>query len=242
LRGIPDFSREEEPIPAAQSGWYADPENASSQRYCDGQAWTPHRHTDPIFGPIAGARLPATAAWPHVLRASYATEFSAAAAELTGSVATARSAATHGTTATTAQAPDGRLDHLGVLFLIVFLVVRFAMSNLHRSDSRSPEDQIRAVVETEMAAWNKSDFSYNSLIECSAARKWDRKQQAENRKNRADNGTAVLNSVTNIQVNGDKAAADARIKFEKQDEPITGNLAICQRGGPLEGLRSSRFI
>jgi hypothetical protein len=52
---------------AAQPGWYADPEDANSQRYWDGQAWTPHRNPEPLSGQPPEPHLPPPnqqAPWP----------------------------------------------------------------------------------------------------------------------------------------------------------------------------------
>ena len=49
-----------------QPGWHDDPEDASAQRYWDGQAWTPHRRRTPLSGqspaPSAAAAPPVPAA------------------------------------------------------------------------------------------------------------------------------------------------------------------------------------
>jgi hypothetical protein len=49
-----------------EPGWHDDPEDASAQRYWDGQAWTPHRRRKPLSGqspaPPAAAAPPVPAA------------------------------------------------------------------------------------------------------------------------------------------------------------------------------------
>jgi hypothetical protein len=42
-----------------QPGWYDDPEDSKSQRYWDGQDWTPHRHQKPISQATPPPGLPA---------------------------------------------------------------------------------------------------------------------------------------------------------------------------------------
>jgi hypothetical protein len=49
---------------STQPGWYDDPEDSNSQRYWDGQDWTPHRHPKPISQPPPPTGLPAQPAPP----------------------------------------------------------------------------------------------------------------------------------------------------------------------------------
>jgi hypothetical protein len=80
--------------------------------------------------------------------------------------------------------------------------------------AKSPEDQIRNVVQREMDDFNASKFSHNPAIQCKANAASDDKDAKEGPKVLAQAGT-VSASVTNIHVTGDSATADATITFAK---------------------------
>jgi Putative lumazine-binding len=111
------------------------------------------------------------------------------------------------------------------------LVVGGIFGYKYFTKAKSPEDQIKAVVQREFEYANKSDFSWHSDLECRANQAGDQAQADENRKNFAQIGT-VSASVSNIHVTGDTATADVTVTAQKvPDKPFTKSMKFIKEDG-----------
>ena len=128
-----------------------------------------------------------------------------------------------------------------IIGVIVVLAVGGLLGYKHLGKSRldnaekallapSPEDQIKALVQREVDAWNRSDFSYNPEDDCKANAGND-PHVNENRALRAQTGTMSA-SVADIHVTGDQATADVTVKFQKlPDKPLAHSLQLVKEDG-----------
>jgi Protein of unknown function (DUF2510) len=205
-----------------QPGWYDDPEDSNGQRYWDGQAWTPHRQRKPFSGQSSAPNLPP----PQPTQAS--------------NVAYPPPPGQQGPWLPPGQQPAGPPPQrssnpiviIGVIVAIFVLAVGGFLGYKHfgKSGPRSPEDQIKSLVQREVDAWNRFDFSYNPEDQCKANTGND-PQVEENRTLRAQIGTTSA-SVADIHVTGDQATADVTFKFQKlPDKPLAHTLQFVKEDG-----------
>jgi Protein of unknown function (DUF2510) len=191
-------------------GWYNDPEGSNAQRYWDGQNWTSHfQQNQPPPPPAAFPPPPppppnqqAPWALPGQQLAGPQRQQSNNAMRIVVSVATTI-----------------------VMFLIIFSV-RYFIS--HKSSPSSPEDQIRAVIQSETSEFNKGNFKYDPALECKAHATEDDVDQQ--RQVRAAGGTMSI-SVGKVTVTGDSATADVTLKFQKTDEQPTATMQFVKEDG-----------
>nr|WP_066912020.1 DUF4878 domain-containing protein [Mycobacterium interjectum] len=98
--------------------------------------------------------------------------------------------------------------------IVVLAVGGFlAYKQFGKSGPSSPEDQIKSVVEREVQAWNKSDFSYNPELYCKASSSQDQAGVNEGRELRTQAGMMSV-SVDSIHLAGDQATVDVTVKFQ----------------------------
>jgi hypothetical protein len=89
------------------------------------------------------------------------------------------------------------------------------------SSAKSPEDQIKTVVQRQTANFNGGNFSYNPELDCAAnAKEYTAKHANKQREIQAQTGK-LSTSVTNIKVSGNSATADITIKFENLPDKTT---------------------
>jgi hypothetical protein len=190
-----------------QPGWYDDPENANGQRYWDGQAWTPHRQRKPDSQPPAAPSLPPPQAAP-APGAAYPPP--------------APQAGWQPPAYPPAGPPPQRSTNTGLIIGIVVGVIALLAGGAgilawqqHWFDKpKSPEDQIRLVVQREMDDFNASKFSHDPAIQCKANAVSDDKNAKDGPDVLAQAGN-ISASVANIHVTGDSATADATVTFSK---------------------------
>jgi Protein of unknown function (DUF2510) len=204
-------------------GWYDDPEDSNAQRYWDGQAWTPHRQRKPLSGQSSAPNLPP----PQPTQAS-----NVAYPPPPGQQAPWQPPG-YQPAGSPPQRSGNPMVIIGVILAVLVLAVGgfFGYKHFAKQTPRSPEDQVRTVVQRETDNANKGDFSYNSELECKALAGNDQKQNNELRKLRSQTGTWSA-SVANIQVTGDSATADVTIKFEKlPDQSQTESTKFVKEDG-----------
>jgi hypothetical protein len=184
---------------ATPQGWYDDPEDLNGQRYWDGQAWTPHRQqklaSQPSSAPNVPPPPPQQAAWqpPGQQQAGPPPQQSSTRRWVTSAIG-------------------------GIPVLLVVIFARH-LPSFFTNKTSSPEDQIRAVMQSEVDYANKSDFSWRPELECKAIAAAQQAHADDLRALRAQSGTWSV-SVANIHVTGDSATADVTFTFEKlPDKP-----------------------
>lgn len=170
-------------------GWYDDPENASGQRYWDGQAWTPHRQQKPVAQQAAPPppAPPQQAAWQ--------------------------------TPGYPPAGPPQRSSNPAVIIGVIVGVIVLGAGGWFGyqhwfNKAKSPEDQIRNVVQREMDNFNASNFAHDPAIECKSNGASDEKHEKEGPSILAKAGKTSA-SVANIHVTGDSATADVTLSFSK---------------------------
>jgi uncharacterized protein DUF2510 len=179
-----------------QPGWYDDPEDSNGQRYWDGQAWTPQRHRKPLSGQSSAPNLPPPQPVAQASSAAYP------------------------------PPPDQKTPFLRsrtwrwisgvltVLFVLSF-AARVGHGHFGKSAPRSPEDQIKAIVQAEFDEVNASNFAYDPKLQCKAIAGTDPKEVEQNREDQQKGGKLSVGSVANIHVTGDHATADVTENWEK---------------------------
>lgn len=100
------------------------------------------------------------------------------------------------------------------------------------SSSKSPEDQIRAVIAGEDQEYNDNNLAFDPQLECEALKPGYAKYVEDYLlKQRAEFGTRS-STLADIQVTGDSATADVTNKFQKDpDNPDTYGGKFVKEGG-----------
>lgn len=228
-----------------QPGWYDDPEDPNAQRYWDGQSWTPNRQRKPVSTASTPPPPPAPAAAsdmapppppPPPPPPGLSPPPPAAASNVPPPPPPYQQAAwgppgypPAGPPPTKSKAPM----IIGIVAAVMFLVVGgcVTLALIGKSVESSPEDQIRAVVQAEVAYANKSDFSWHADLECQANQAGDQANAQDLSQLRSESGTWSA-SVSNIHVTGDTATADVTVTFQNMpDKPQTQHAKFVKQDG-----------
>jgi hypothetical protein len=205
-----------------QPGWYDDPEDPSGQRYWDGQAWTPHRQRKPMPAQSSAPNLPP----PPPGQAPYVPP-------------PPNQQASWGAPGYQPAGPPAQKSNNAVVLIVAIVAIAvlavggfFAYRHFGKSNSSSPQDQIKALIQAEADGYNRSSaIAFNPALECKAnASEYQGQTPDELRQLRAQSGN-VTGSVTNIQVTGDQATGDVTWKFAGADEPQTQSAKFVKEDG-----------
>ena len=103
-------------------------------------------------------------------------------------------------------------------------------AHVGKSAPRSPEDQIKAIVQAEADEVNAFNFTYDPKLQCKALAGNDSKEVEQNREDREKGGKLSVVSFANIHVTGDHATADVTLNWEKAPAQ-TDNWQFVKEGG-----------
>jgi hypothetical protein len=234
-------------------GWYDDPENSNAQRYWDGQAWTPHRQRKPpsaqssapsLPPPSAPPPPPPSASPPPPPPPSASPLPPPPASPLPPPPSASPLPPPPGQQAAWLPAgqqpvgppPRGSINPILIIGIIVAVLVLpaggyFGYKLLGKGGSRSPEDQIRTVVQSFIEDYNSSNFSKILELQCKKYAAGDKAQAQQGPTLREETGTMSA-SVANIHVTGDQATADVTLKSAKApDQPKTDSWDFVKEDG-----------
>lgn len=191
---------------STQPGWYDDPEDPNAQRYWDGNYWTPHRQRKPASAPPPTPPPPPNLPPPP---AAYQPPPSSPPPPPNAQFGQQDGAYQK------AAAPTRKRNPVMLAGIVLFVVLSAfgGFFGYKHFTKKSPEDQIRATIAHEFADYNGSRFKYDAQWQCKASAGPDNDSAKEGREVRTEMGT-VSSSVSNIQVNGDKATADVTVTFQ----------------------------
>lgn len=184
---------------STQPGWYDDPEDANGQRYWDGQAWTPHRQKKPAapsFPPPQPAPTPGFAPPAPPPQAGWQPPGYPPAGP-----------------------PPQRSNNLGVIIGVIVGVIALGAGGWFGyqhwfNKPKSPEDQIRSIIQREGDEVNANHFAFDPELECKAHEASDQKNAKEGPEIMAKTGHWSY-SVGSVHVTGDTATADVTVSFAK---------------------------
>ena len=120
---------------------------------------------------------------------------------------------------------------IGVIVGVIALVVGGIFGIKYFTKAKSPEDQIKSVVQREFDNFNASKFSHDPALQCKANAASDDNQAKDGPATLAQTGHISVVSVTNIHVTGDTATADVTIKAEKTGQTQTKTAQFVKEDG-----------